>query len=188
MILNLPDSTTGQKNSAQKRYLSRFSPLIIEDELMTQQVIITSLSGLRVAFSADLPKAQIRHWLEALAWDRLRRFIWLRTSPTYESPLMGYLWLFDVPERDPFSEAWFIFYNRYRDKINILFWDLNGFWFYYRRLEKGHFTWAKPTKAGAIHITKQQLHFLLAGLKIDNPHAHPPRQAHFKALNLIGWF
>ena len=42
-------------------------PLIIEDELMTQQVIITSLSGLRVAFSADLPKAQIRHWLEALA-------------------------------------------------------------------------------------------------------------------------
>ena len=42
-------------------------PLIIEDELMTQQVIITSLSGLRVAFPADLPKAQICHWLEALA-------------------------------------------------------------------------------------------------------------------------
>ena len=42
-------------------------PLIIEDELITQQVIITSLSGLRVAFPADLPKAQIHHWLKTFA-------------------------------------------------------------------------------------------------------------------------
>ncbi|EKO3891770.1 IS66 family insertion sequence element accessory protein TnpB [Vibrio metschnikovii] len=32
-----------------------------------------------------------------------------------------------------FSEAWFIFCNRGRDKIKILFWDTNVFWLYYRR-------------------------------------------------------
>ena len=42
-------------------------------------------------------------------------------------------------EMDPFSEAWFIFCNRNRDKLKILFWDTNGFWLYYRRLEKGTF-------------------------------------------------
>ncbi|MBF4223195.1 transposase, partial [Vibrio anguillarum] len=34
----------------------------------------------------------------------------------------------DVLDMDPFSEAWFIFCNRGRDKIKILFWDTNGFW------------------------------------------------------------
>ncbi|HEM8303625.1 TPA: IS66 family insertion sequence element accessory protein TnpB, partial [Providencia stuartii] len=37
-------------------------------------------------------------------------------------------------EMDPFSESWFIFCNRTRDKLKILFWDTNGFWLYYRRL------------------------------------------------------
>ena len=53
----------------------------------------------------------------------------------------------DVLEMDPLSEAWFIFCNRYRDKIKILFWDTNGFWLYYRRLEKGRFKWPHAHKS-----------------------------------------
>ncbi|HIF9268073.1 TPA: IS66 family insertion sequence element accessory protein TnpB [Photobacterium damselae] len=34
----------------------------------------------------------------------------------------------DELEMDPLSSAWFIFCNRGRDKIKILFWDTNGFW------------------------------------------------------------
>ena len=77
----------------------------------------------------------------------------------------------DTLEMDPFSQAWFIFCNRHRDKLKILFWDTNGFWLYYRRLEKGHFKWPVPKCDGAVHIIKQQLEWLL-GLTLDNPKAH----------------
>lgn len=80
----------------------------------------------------------------------------------------------DVLEMDPLSSAWFIFCNRGRDKIKILFWDTNGFWLYYRRLEKGRFKWPKPTTAGHIHISTQQLNWLLSGLNLENPKAHQP--------------
>jgi transposase len=35
-------------------------------------------------------------------------------------------------ELDPLSEAWFVFCNKQRDKLKILFWDSNGIWLYYR--------------------------------------------------------
>ncbi|WP_221901478.1 IS66 family insertion sequence element accessory protein TnpB, partial [Bathymodiolus platifrons methanotrophic gill symbiont] len=35
----------------------------------------------------------------------------------------------------------FIFCNRSRDKLKILYWECNGFWLYYRRLGKGKFKW-----------------------------------------------
>jgi transposase len=57
----------------------------------------------------------------------------------------------DVLDMDPLSQAWFIFCNRSRDKIKILFWDTNGFWLYYRRLEKGRFKWPTPRPDQAIH-------------------------------------
>ncbi|MBO1916040.1 IS66 family insertion sequence element accessory protein TnpB [Providencia rettgeri] len=49
-------------------------------------------------------------------------------------------------EMDPFSESWFIFCNRTRDKLKILFWDTNGFWLYYRRLEKGPSSGQDPVR------------------------------------------
>ena len=80
----------------------------------------------------------------------------------------------EVLTLDPMSEAWFIFCNRGRDKLKILFWDTNGFWLYYRRLETGRFQWPKPGIDGHIHISRQQLHWLLSGLSLDNPRAHQP--------------
>ena len=76
-----------------------------------------------------------------------------------------------VFEMDPFSEQWFAFCNRGRDKLKILRWDHNGFWLYYRRLEKGRFKW--PVKTGAaLSISRRQLQWLLDGLNIEQPKAH----------------
>jgi len=60
---------------------------------------------------------------------------------------------------DPLSQAWFVFCNKQRNKLKILFWDTNGFWLYYRRLEQGRFQWpTSATDLSAISIEQRQLH------------------------------
>jgi len=58
----------------------------------------------------------------------------------------------------------FIFYNRGRDKIKILAWHKNGFVLLLKRLEKGQFFNAANNTSNLIHVTPQQLSWLIAGL------------------------
>jgi transposase len=76
-----------------------------------------------------------------------------------------------VFELDPFSDRWFVFCNRRQDKLKILRWDTNGFWLYYRRLEKGRFRWPQHSGPPLI-ISRRQLHWLLDGLTIEQRQAH----------------
>lgn len=81
-----------------------------------------------------------------------------------------------VFDLDPFSDRWFVFCNRQKDKLKILRWDTNGFWLYYRRLERGRFKW--PVQTGpALSITRRQLQWLLDGLAIEQKQAHRPVHA-----------
>ena len=86
-------------------------------------------------------------------------------------------------ELDPFTGAWFVFCNRDRDKLKMLRWDHNGFWLYYRRLEKGRFKWPgslkeKPDASPTQAITRRQLSWLLDGLALEQRKAHPAVNAH----------
>jgi transposase len=74
---------------------------------------------------------------------------------------------------DPFANAWFVFCNRPHNKLKILRWDTNGFWLYYRRLERGRFQWP-ATPDGTPHaVTRRQLQWLLDGLTLEQYQAHP---------------
>jgi transposase len=44
-----------------------------------------------------------------------------------------------VLEKDPLSGHLFLFINRRRDKLKILYWDTDGLAIWYRRLEQGTF-------------------------------------------------
>ncbi len=77
-------------------------------------------------------------------------------------------------ELDPFQPALFVFCNRSRNKLKILFWDKNGFWLYYRRLDSGTFNWpSKENGKKTMPVTEQQLSWLLDGLSLYQEHAHP---------------
>lgn len=76
-----------------------------------------------------------------------------------------------VFELDPFSNQWFVFCNRGRDKLKILRWDHNGFWLYYRRLERGRFQWPKG-EGQPLAVSRRQLQWLLDGLSLEQQQAH----------------
>jgi transposase len=76
-------------------------------------------------------------------------------------------------ELDPFSSCLFVFCNRNRDKLKILQWHINGFWLYYRRLEKGTFQWPQHGTQKVITISQRQLRWLLDGLPLNLRQAHP---------------
>jgi transposase len=76
-------------------------------------------------------------------------------------------------ELDVFSESWFVFCNRSRDKLKILHWEHNGFWLYYRRLERGRFRWPVASETGPMAISRRQLQWLLDGLTLTQRQAHP---------------
>jgi len=68
---------------------------------------------------------------------------------------------------DPFDEAAFVFCNRARDRVKILEWDGDGFWLYFKRLEKGHFRWVMAGEETTMKLTGEELNILLSGSKIE---------------------
>jgi transposase len=76
-------------------------------------------------------------------------------------------------ELNPFDASLFVFCNKGRDKLKILFWEHNGFWLYYRRLEKGRFRWPASVWGEPMAVTRRQLAWLLDGLTLEQRQAHP---------------
>jgi transposase len=73
----------------------------------------------------------------------------------------------------PFASAYFVFANRRRDKVKLLFWQSNGFWLCCKRLETDRFVWPRATEA-VVKLTAQQLHWLLEGFDLAAMKGHRP--------------
>jgi transposase len=76
-----------------------------------------------------------------------------------------------VLTHDPFCGHLFVFCNRCRDRIKILYWEQSGFWLLHKRLEKGTFAWPVPADnvEAKVELSSAELAALLGG--IDLRHA-----------------
>ena len=71
--------------------------------------------------------------------------------------------------QDPTSGHLFLFVNRRRDRIKILYWDRDGLAIWYKRLESGSFQIpTNCTKAVSIEMTATQLTLILSGIDLGS--------------------
>jgi transposase len=70
-----------------------------------------------------------------------------------------------VLEADPLSGHLFVFTNRARNRLKVLFWDGSGLWVCAKRLEKGRFSWPE-SQTGRAQLRGEELSALLAGLEV----------------------
>jgi transposase len=76
--------------------------------------------------------------------------------------------------QDPLSGHLYVFRNRRRDRIKVLYWDRDGFALWYKRLEKGTFRFPEA-KDGRVEVTPAEMAAVLEGIDLR----HARRQARF---------
>lgn len=70
---------------------------------------------------------------------------------------------------DPLSGSLYLFCNKDRRRLKILYWDRNGFCLWLKRLEENRFPWPKNGDE-VMEIKKDQLAMLLDGIDFFNAH------------------
>lgn len=71
----------------------------------------------------------------------------------------------------PENGSLYVFCNRGKDKLKILYWERNGFCLWYKRLEKERFI-LLHSSSSVVQITEQQLRWLLDGLDYTRLKGH----------------
>lgn len=74
-------------------------------------------------------------------------------------------------EMDPFSSSLFVFCNRRRNMVKVLYWDRNGFCLWQKRLEKHRFIWPEIPD-DVMEIDHRGLGWILEGLDMFRIEAH----------------
>jgi len=74
--------------------------------------------------------------------------------------------------QDPLSGHLFVFRNRRRDRLKILYWDRDGFALWYKRLEKGTFRFPE-SQAGTVEVTPAQMAAVLEGIDLSRARQLP---------------
>ena len=85
----------------------------------------------------------------------------------------------DIMHQDPLSGHVFVFGNRREDKLQLLYWDRDGFAIWYKRLEKGTFFLPEGSDLSGI-IDYRQLSMILEGMDLSSVHLQ--RRFHLKNL------
>ena len=101
--------------------------------------------------------------------------IYLHLSPIdFRKSINGLLVMVENElKMNAFTGALFLFCNKKRDKLKCLYWDKTGFALWYKRLEKHKFKWPNEMELRHMHLSEQQLHWLLSGFDVIG---HQPLQ------------
>lgn len=73
---------------------------------------------------------------------------------------------------NPFDAALYVFINRQRNKIKVLYWHRNGFCLWLKRLEAERFAWPRALDTRTQMIGVHELEWLLEGFDLwaNKPH------------------
>lgn len=73
-----------------------------------------------------------------------------------------------VLAEDPASGHLFVFLNRRRNRVKVLFWDRSGWCVYYKRLERGSFSLPQPRSLGdtKLEVEAAELMLILEGIDL----------------------
>jgi transposase len=76
----------------------------------------------------------------------------------------------EILREDPLSGHLFVYFNRRRDRVKILFWDRSGLCLYYKRIEKGVFRISDfdNPKRRRSEIEAAELSLILEGIDLSN--------------------
>lgn len=72
----------------------------------------------------------------------------------------------EVVEQDPLSGHLFVFRSRRGDRLKILYWDHDGLAIWYKRLEKGSFTFPLPAEGRSLAVGAADLSLILEGIDL----------------------
>jgi transposase len=76
-----------------------------------------------------------------------------------------------VLKADPFSGHLFVFFNRARNRVKVLYWDRTGFWLSHKRLERGTFR-VPQTQAAVLEWNAAELALILEGIELAGARRH----------------
>lgn len=79
-------------------------------------------------------------------------------------------------ELNLFGDTLFVFANRQRSRIKILYWHRNGFCLWQKRLEKERFAWPSPDAGLAVTLSLKELEWLLEGFDLWANYPHKTLQ------------
>jgi transposase len=69
---------------------------------------------------------------------------------------------------DPVSGHLFLFSNRERNRLKVLFWDGSGSWVCAKRLERGRFSWPEPEAgSGCVTLSHEAFALLIGGIDLS---------------------
>jgi len=83
--------------------------------------------------------------------DQLPELFLCREPVDFRKGILGLSVLVESElEQDPFSERLFVFINRARTGIKILYWERNGFCLWQKKLEQERFKWPRHLSGSEI--------------------------------------